>query len=105
MRDHFPGYGRKRLFCFVCCLCSADGMFANASMSSVMSAKSRPGNQSGKQIKKKPGKSGSKRSKATNTLGYERYRRFFSRRAPEVNSAPPPTLFGSSDICLSIAFF
>ena len=39
-----------------------------------MSAKSRPGNQSGKQIKKKPGKSGSKRSKATNTLGYERYK-------------------------------
>ena len=43
-------------------------------MSSVMSAKSRPGNQSGKQIKKKPGKSGSKRSKATNMLGYERYK-------------------------------
>ena len=40
------------LSCFVCCLCSADGMFANASMSSVMSSKSRPGNQSGKQNKK-----------------------------------------------------
>ena len=29
----------------------------------------------------------------------------FSRRAPEVNSAPPSTLFGSSGIYSSIAFF
>ena len=34
-----------------------------------------------------------------------RRRRDFSRRASEVNSAPPSTLFGSSDICLSIALF
>ena len=29
----------------------------------------------------------------------------FSRRAPEVNSAPPSTLFGSSGIYSFIAFF
>ena len=38
----------SQLSCFVCCLCSADEMFANANMSSSMSSKPCPGNKSGK---------------------------------------------------------
>ena len=51
-------------------------MFANADMSSLTSAKNRPGKKSGKSIKKKPGKPGS-RSRSQSAPppkgGYERY--------------------------------
>ena len=76
------------LSCFVCCLCSADGMFANANMSSVMSSKSRPGNKSRKHIKKQPGKSGSRRSKTPQISGYERYKGLENIKAsPEEKSS------------------
>ena len=59
-------------------------MFANANMSSSASATSHPRKQSGKQIKKRPGKSG-QRSRSSSapphSRGYDRYKGLESIRA------------------------
>ena len=76
-------------------------MYANANMGSSMSAKTRPGKKSGKPIKKRPDKPGSKgrssSAPAPQTRGYERYQGLETiKPRPEEDRALPAGSHGKN---------